>query len=647
MFDLFRSRDKVVRIMLGGLLILVALSMLTYLVPSYNMGGSSSSDQVVAEIGKDIITVPDVQQIVQMNMRGRQMPAELMPHYIPQFINSMVTERALAFEAKRLGFKVSDEDLAAGIRQTIPQLFQDGKFAGKDAYAQVLAQQSMTIPQFEEDMARQLLVTKMRNVALEGTVVTPQEIEQEYRRRNDKVKIQYVKISGDKLHADVQTTPDELRKYYETNKPAYQVPEKRDLGILIVDQAKLEQTIHPTDTDLLHVYTENKENYRIPERVNVRHILLKTTDKDAKQEAAVKAKADGLVKQLRAGANFAEFAKKYSEDPASAAKGGEYDGVVRGQMVPEFEKTAFSLKVNEVSDPVKTTYGYHILQLLSHEQAQLKPFNDVKAQLEIEYRKQRVNDLMQQTSDKVQAALTKDPQHPEKVAADFGVQYAKAANAAPGDPLPEVGTGKEVKEFEDAVYSLKKGEVAQPVLVAGNKIALAVCTGDTPAHPAAFQEVQSKVQDALLKEKLNKLVDQKATQLVEKARANGGDLAAAAKSMGLEVKTSDAVDRNGAIEGLGSAGMLPDAFVKPAGSIIGPNGLAADSRVVSKVLERIPADLSALASQRLAIREQIKNQKGQSRNSLFEEGVRDALTKEGKIKVHQNVIDRLLASYHG
>jgi len=231
MFDLFRSRDKIVRIMLGGLLLVVALSMLTYLVPSYNMGGSGGSDQVVAEIGKEAITVPEVQQIVQMNMKGRQLPAELMPHYVPQFINSMVTERALAFEARRLGFKVSEEDLAAGIRQMIPQLFPDGKFAGKEAYAQVLAQQNMSIPQFEEDMARQLLITKMRNVALEGTVVTPQEIEQEYRRRNDKVKIQYVKITGDKLRSEVQVAPDELRKYYEANKAAYQVPEKRDLGI--------------------------------------------------------------------------------------------------------------------------------------------------------------------------------------------------------------------------------------------------------------------------------------------------------------------------------------------------------------------------------------------------------------------------------
>ena len=114
------------------------------------------------------------------------------------------------------------------------------------------------------------------------------------------------------------------------------------------------------------------------------------------------------------------------------------------------------------------------------------------------------------------------------------------------------------KDFEDAISTLKKGEVSQPVVLTGNtKIALAVCTGDIPPHPAGFDEVQNKVRDALIKDKLNKLVDQKANELMTKARANGGDLEAAAKSMGLEAKTSDAVDHAGAIEGLGSAGMFP------------------------------------------------------------------------------------------
>jgi peptidyl-prolyl cis-trans isomerase D len=642
MFDLFRSRDKLVRIMLGGLLLVVALSMLTYLVPSYSTGGGAS-DMVVAEVGKEAIMAQEVQLVIQGRIKSHQVPASLMGHYIPQIIQQMITERAMAYEAKRLGFKVSDADVAAAIRRYIPQLFQDGKFAGQDAYSAVLAQQNLTIAEFEADVARQLLIQKMQSVAMEGIFVSPQAIEQEYKHRNDKVQIAYVKLNADQFKSEVQVTPEELRKYYDSNKAAFQVPEKRSLGILVVDQAKLAQGVQPTDADLQRVYNDNKDSYRTPERVNIRHILLKTPDSNPQQAAAVKTKIEGLLKQARGGANFAELAKKYSEDPGSRDKGGEYDGVVHGQMVAEFDKAAFALKPGEISEPVKTQYGYHIIQLLSHDQPRLTPFEEVKPQLIAEFQKQKANDLMQQTADKAQAALAKDPQHPEKVAADLGVQYVKSDDAAPGAPLPVIGVSR---EFNESVAALKKGDVSEPVVVTGNKIAIAVCTGITPGHPAAFEDVENQIRNTVTKNKLTQLVEQKANQLAAKASANGGDLEAAAKSMGVEVKTSAPVDRAGSIEGLGSAGRLPDIFTKPAGSVFGPNSLP-EGQVVGKVVAHLPADMSGLAAQRVAIRDEIKNRLSQDRNSLFEEGVRDTLQKEGKIKVHQEVFNRIITSFNG
>src|SRR5436305_12471698 len=149
MFDLFRSRDKAVRILLGALLVVVGLSMLTYLIPTYNTGGSSANDVVVAEIGKDAITLPEVQRVVQNAMRGRQMPPEILPSYVPQMIDNMINERALAYDAERLGFEVTDAQIGDAIRLYVPNLFQDGKFVGKEAYASLLSQQNLTIPEFE------------------------------------------------------------------------------------------------------------------------------------------------------------------------------------------------------------------------------------------------------------------------------------------------------------------------------------------------------------------------------------------------------------------------------------------------------------------------------------------------------------------
>src|SRR5262249_20707890 len=151
------------------------------------------------------------------------------------------------------------------------------KFVGKDAYAAMLAQQNLTIPEFEHDLRRSMLVNRLRSLAADGVVIAPQEIEQEFRRRNEKAKIEYVKVSGDKYKNEVQPSEEEMQSFFKGNQARYQVPEKKSLAILVADQAKLEQTVQPTDIDLQRIYNQNKDSYRTPERVKVRHILLKTT----------------------------------------------------------------------------------------------------------------------------------------------------------------------------------------------------------------------------------------------------------------------------------------------------------------------------------------------------------------------------------
>src|SRR3954454_11308415 len=234
MFDLFRSRDKAVRILLGALLVVVGFSMLTYLVPTYN-NGTSANDVVVADVGKESITLPEVQRLIQNTMRGRQLPPEILPTYVPQMVDNMINERALAYEAERLGFEVTDAQIAEAIRTYVPNLFQDGKFLGKEAYASLLSQQNLTIPEFESEMRRQLLITRLRDVALEGTIVTPQEIEAEYKKKYEKIKVEYVKLTADKYKAESQPTDADIQQNYELNKAQYMTPERRNLVVLIAD----------------------------------------------------------------------------------------------------------------------------------------------------------------------------------------------------------------------------------------------------------------------------------------------------------------------------------------------------------------------------------------------------------------------------
>jgi peptidyl-prolyl cis-trans isomerase D len=618
----------------------VALSMLTYLIPNYS-SGTSGTDLVVADIGSQPLTLVEVQRVVQAAVRNKQMPPEILPNYIPQMVDQMVTERAMAYEAARLGFQVSDIDVRDAIQQMVPNLFPDGKFVGKDAYAGMLAQQNMTIAQFEEDLRRQILIAKLRDVAMEGTIVTPLEIEQAFRKKNEKIKIEFVKLTGDKYRNEVQPSAQDMQAYFKANSFQYQVPEKKQLAVLFADQAKLEQAVNPTDADLQRIYNQEQDQFRTKERVKVRHILLMTQGKPPADEPKIKAKAEDLLKQIRGGADFAKLVKEYSEDPGSKDKGGEYWVSRDGQMVPEFEKAAFTLKPGQTGDLVKTSYGYHIVQTMEHQDAGLRTFPEVKAEIAAQWKKQRVNDMMQQASDKAQAALAKDPLHPDKVAADFNMQVVRVDDYTPGQTIKELGASP---DFDQSVAPLKKGEVSQPVALAG-KIALAVVTEITPPRASTFEEVQTKVHDSVVQNRLAAAVQNHAKELLDKAKSMGGDLGKAAKSMGLEVKTSNEFDRSGNVEGVGTASYVQEGFSLPNGSVYGPITTPDGGTVVSRVIQHSPPDLSTLPAQRAVLRDEIKSQKARDRNQLFEAGVKDTLIKQGKVKIHKDVVDRLVGNF--
>jgi peptidyl-prolyl cis-trans isomerase D len=557
-------------------------------------------------------------------------------------VESLVTERALAHEAEQRGMKVSEADVAAAIRQMAPSLFgPDGSFIGKDQYAAMLAQQNVTIQEFERDVARQVLVNRLRNLVLEGVIVSPQEIEQEYRQRNEKIQVEYVKIPAEQYRAEAQVTPEEIKAHYEKNRATFQTPEKRSYQLIVIDQAQVEHALQISEADLRRAYEQEKERFRTPERAKVRHILLNTTGKSPEEEKAIQAKAEGLLKKIKGGADFAELAKANSEDPGSAQSGGELPGwITRGQTVPEFEKVAFSLPVGQTSDLVKTQYGYHIIQVLDREQARLQPFEEARAELLPELRQQRTAESMDQISGKVQEALRRNPQQAQQIAQQFNARLVNVTPSAAGEPLPEVGVSQ---DFDQAVSGLRKGEVSSPVQVPGNKTVIAVVQDIVPAHPSPLDEVQAQVRDTIAREKATIVLNQRAAELAEKARKSG-DLRAAAKSMGLEVKSSEPVTRQGAVEGLGSSSYIQEAFDKPVGSVVGPVSIP-DAKVVARVTGKTEADLSGLAAERDNLREEIKGRKARERNALFEDGVRQRLTEDGEIRIYQDAISRLSANY--
>jgi hypothetical protein len=210
-----------------------------------------------------------------------------------------------------------------------------------------------------------------------------------------------------------------------------------------------------------------------------------------------------------------------------------------------------------------------------------------------------------------------------------------------GGDIPELGASP---EFSTAMSGLKKGEVSQAV-AANNKVALALVTDVIAPHASTFEEVQTQVKDTMTQNRSVAAVQRHAQELIAKANEMGGDLAKAAKSMGLEAKPTAEFERGGTIDGVGSASYLQAAFDKPVGAVFGPSGTPDGATLVGKVLSHAAPDKAQMAAQRTIIRDEIKSQRARDRATLFETGIKDQLIKDGKIKIHQDVIDRLISSY--
>ncbi|MGA2328353.1 MAG: peptidylprolyl isomerase [Bryobacteraceae bacterium] len=643
MFDLFRSRAKVVRFMLGALLMVVALSMVVTLIPGFGSGGGRQQDQIVAEIGKDAVTVQEVRKRLQMALHNRSVPKEMMQLYVEQLLTALINEHVMAYEARRLGFEVTQEDLVRGLQAMAPMLFQGGQFIGKEAYAALLREQDLSIEEFEASARTQMLVSKLEDLVGQGVLVTPEEVTKEYQRRNEKVKLEYISMKPDQLRSEVTVTPDEVRNYFQANKLQFQIPEKRSFRILLIDAAKVAQRITAPEAELRKYYEANKDQFRTPDRVHVRHILLKTTGKPKEEEPKIRAKAEDLLKQLKAGADFAELAKKNSEDDGSAAKGGDLGWIVRGQTVANFENTAFALKPKDLSGVIATEYGFHILQVLEREQARVKPFEELKEALGQEWKKQQVYDTVQRLADQAHELAAKNPAGAEQIARELGIDVVKVDKAGAGDPVPELGVNA---DFESAVTGLPKGGVSGVIQAPGNKLAVAVVTGVFPARPAELSEVEAQIRGTLTSQKLEQLIERKARETLEKVKAAGGDLKKVAQSLGLEVKTTQEFGRNGAADGIGPAISVYQAFEQPVGGVFMP-GPVGEDRLICKVENKVPADITKLGEQRAAIARTLREDKLKRRTELLEDSLRSALFKEGKLKIHQDVINRLFESYRG
>ena len=646
------------KIVLGSLLLVICAAMVITLVPggigsSIGLGGPGQG--VLANVAGEPVTTLEVQRearqmLRQQFPRGGEQAAMLLPYFSERAAQNLISRKVLVAEAERLGLRATDEEVRDELQhgRYAPTFFPGGNFVGQQQYESILQNADLSVPVFEQNVKYDILLDKLRDLATGGVLVPETEVRKEFEKQNSKVKFDYAVLRKDDLLKQIHPSETELKAFYESNKATYNnsIPEKRKVRYVVLETAKIMAETSVSPQDLQGYYDQHREDYRVPEQVSVSHILIKTPlpgpdgKVDPKGVEEARKKAEDVLKQLKAGGNFAELAKKYSEDPGSGKNGGSLGFIGRGRTVPEFEKAAFSLPKGSTSDLVQSSYGFHIIRVDDKQAAHVKTLDEVKDQIEGSIREQKA---AQAVSNQVNALLGQARTTGlDKAAAAKGLNVINTDFVSRTDNLPGIGNSA---EFMSAVFGQAEKSPPEQVALPQGYAVFEVLAIKPPATPT-FEEIRSRVESEFQNERVAALLSQKTQELADRAKAEH-DLKKAAKEAGATVKTSDFVQPDGQVPDIGSmAGGAAVAFSLKPGEISGPitNG---NTGVVLSILDRQEPSPQDFAAKQDQLRDSLRQARQMEMFNLFVANLRTQMEKSGKIKINQDEMKNLTRSQGG
>jgi peptidyl-prolyl cis-trans isomerase D len=631
------QRNRWIKITMGVILVFICLAMVITLVPGLMSGtADTNGPDAVASVDGQPITVVDFQRQYNQATQNRAVPDMLKAAYGQEILNQMIFQRALAVEAQRLGLQVTPQEETARIRQILPSAWSGNTWL-KDRYTtEVETQTGMSVEDFEKALADDMLAQKFHQLVTDGVTVSPAEIMLEFRRRNEKVKIDYALIKPSDLAATIHPTDAELSAWFNQNSSRYEIPEKRSARYALLDLSKLRSDIHVSDDTLRDYYNAHIDDYKVENRVHAEHILFKTVGKTDAEVAEIRKKAEDVLQQAKRGANFEDLAKKYSEDDGSKTKGGDLGWIVDGQTVPEFQQAAFSVPKGSISDLVKTQYGFHIIKVLDHEQAHTKPFEEVRDSILQPVLDQKVSDEANQISSQMAEAVRQsDRQSLDDLAKKFHLTVGETQPVGHSDAILPLGNSPQLHQ---ALFQLRQGELSDPIQIDSGYVILTV-KDISPAHQGTLAEVHDRALADYQKEKSVDLVRNSAEKLAKDAQT-GKDLDQAAKSLGLTTKTSDDFARTGSIPDIGTGQQVAAAFTMSVGQVSKATPVG-DNWVVYCVVSHDNPNPADFAKQGDEIQQQLLQTKQNAAFEAFRAALVDRLKREGKLTINSDVMKRI------
>ena len=618
-------------------LALVVLAFIALYIPATNNSatGAGPNDAVATVEGNDV-TVAQFRRAYSRQMEayrsayGATMDERMLRQLgIDQrIVQQLIEEEIAVAEAKRLGITATDEEVKQRIL-AIPSFQENGQFIGYDRYRQMLQMQNPPVREsdFEEQVRRSISVEKLQAALTNWISIADNEVEAEFRKRNEKVKLAVVTFPADKFREGTQASDEEVAAAFEKNKEAYRIPEKRKVKYALLDIQAIRDRITVTPQDVQRYYEDNAQQYSTPEQVRASHVLLKT---EGKNEAEVKKLAEEIAAKARGGADFAGLAKQYSQDESNNTKGGDLDFFGRNAMVPEFDQVVFAMEPGQISDPFKTSFGYHVVKLTDKRAASSRPLDEVRAQIEDQIKWQRAQDEAQRTADDIASQL-KTPEDFETVAKTRGLTVAESGFFAREEPIAGLGVAPAAAE---QAFTMKSGEVS-PAIRTPQGFAFITVTGTQEGSVPKLDEVKARVRDDVLKTKAVEAARQKAAAIASQLKT--GSFEAGAKAAGLEVKTTDLIARGAPIADAGvSPAIEAAAFALPSGAVSDP--ITTDTgAVIVKVLEKTAPTPAEVASGKQTMKDELVNERRGRFYAAYMTKARERMT----VEVNSQVIAQL------
>ena len=625
---------------LYGFLWLVIITFIVLYIPAFTDQQDVGLGAPVAEVADRKISVGEFQrsylrqrQMYQTMYQGRLTEDLLRRLGIEeQALQGLVDEHILALEAERLGIKVDDETVKRRLA-TSPEYQQDGRFLGAEEIRRRLERQGVSVREFEDSLRASLLRERLISIVTDGVRVTPAEAEQEYRRRNEQIKAEYVLVPLDT--AGLSASDDEARAWFDARKDSYRLPERRVVQYALVDAASMGPRVTVTEADRRAYYETHRDEYTQPGELCASHILVKVKAPGAAEghgDEEARRLAQAALDELKKGADFAAVAQRVSEDLGSASQGGDLGCFPPGRMVPEFDEAAFALSAGQMSELVRTSFGYHVIKATARKEAAEPPMAELTQKLDAAVKLEKAEAMAQEKARAAAAALAGGARL-EDAARDQGLTVEKTAPLARTDARPPLSSPAVMAR----AFELGKGEVAREALrVPGGYVFIAVEDIQPPKLPD-LKDVLETVRADVIRDKAYQKAHAAASALRARAEREGLEKAAAAS--GLVRKQTDAlVARGQAMGDLGTSPALEAAFALGANALSEPLKVPAGVAVL-RVLEKKEFDPAAYEKEKDALLASLTEQR---RGQLFQAYMQEA-RKRFPVVRHPDALQRVVS----